>query len=262
MHHPALEAGPSTCRSAPPTNAATIRCCSFRSAALVCKRFLRLLLAPSLLHDLQFELPGDGSAMLRPVARLIAWLRKHATGTVERLRLDSDLPLSGGGFDPTGVAMASAALEQLLAAVPALNTRVQLVELTVVFCSPVSGQVQPAATADSMPREAGGGQRCPELPSAVQLFMHGCFVRHAHTSSCRPTRLQVAGSAPISRLWALGMQPLRNLNLDYAEWGGDIEVRAACNLQQLSRAADASEVAAATQGRDVKPARPPSCVTG
>lgn len=109
---------------------------SFRSAALVCKHFHRLLLSPPLLRNLHFELPGDGTDMQRHATMLAAWLRRHATGIVTSLRLASDFPLNPGAAEDVDVA--SDALESLLAALPAVNSNGQLLELAVTFCSPVS----------------------------------------------------------------------------------------------------------------------------
>lgn len=108
----------------------------------MCKRFHRLLLSPSLLQDLHFELSsrlsGQGPAMQRQAAKLAAWLDRHASGLVTRLRLASGFPLNLGGFGEDFGA-ASDALETLLEMVPVLNANHQMVDLTVAFSEPVRG---------------------------------------------------------------------------------------------------------------------------
>lgn len=132
------------------------------------KRFNRLLLAPSLLRDLEFELPGDGSCMLRKVVQLMSWLDKHAVGTVARLLLTS-----GWGEES---AEASIALGQLLAAIPALNSNAQLVEFAVEFSTPVSGEAV-----------AAGLPRAPPAANLTAWLQRG---------STRSTAVGVAACAP------------------------------------------------------------------
>ncbi|PRW33270.1 small GTP-binding [Chlorella sorokiniana] len=115
----------------------------FRSAALVCKRFHRLLLSPSLLDHLHFELPGGSDDMQRTANMVATWLCRHATGKVTRLRLASDFPLNPGMGEDIGEA--SDVLDGLLALIPALNSNGQLEHLAVTFCAPVTGPVPTSA---------------------------------------------------------------------------------------------------------------------
>ena len=135
------------------------------------------------------------------------------------------------------MAAASAALEQLLAALPALNTRGQLLELSFTCCSPVSGRGR-AGQRGWQPGQAhcDHGRPARSLQAHATASCLGRFERapiiapRAHTFlACCPAlvRRQVFGAAPISCLWALGMQSLRQLRLDYSDLGGDVEVSVA-----------------------------------
>ena len=100
--------------------------------ALVSKHWLRLSRHERLLSTLEFQLPGHD--MVKRARSIVAWLTKHAVGRVERLRVVT-------GFDMQGLGEYNSshdtALEELLLALPALNTNAQLLDLAFDLNVPV-----------------------------------------------------------------------------------------------------------------------------